>query len=160
MKSQDETSAVHNAAMMRDIFRIDEAVSDGNNVDTLDQQGRTALFYAVKNGEELIIRKLISLGANVNAQDFDFDTPLHFAARSFQVKAGRILIDSGAIVDALDIYGNTPLSRAVYESRGRREMIDLLISSGADRDILNRHGVSPRILAKTISNYNVAAFLD
>jgi ankyrin repeat protein len=52
-----------------------------------------------------------------------------------------------------------PLSHAVFESRGRGEMIRLLLSFGADKALKNKHGVSPENLARTIANYDVSIFL-
>jgi ankyrin repeat protein len=71
----------------------------------------------------------------------------------------KLLLDHGAAADAQDAHGNTPLSHAVFESRGRGEMIRLLLSFGADKALKNKHGVSPENLARTIANYDVSIFL-
>jgi ankyrin repeat protein len=62
-------------------------------------------------------------------------------------------------VDAQDIHGNTPLSRAVFDSKGRGQVIKLLLSSGANKDLKNKHGISPEDLAKSIGNYDVSKLL-
>ena len=62
-------------------------------------------------------------------------------------------------MDAPDVNGNTPLSNAVFDSRGRDQMIKLLLSFGANKTLKNKHGVSPEDLAKSIGNYDVSKFL-
>jgi ankyrin repeat protein len=69
-----------------------------------------------------------------------------------------LLINSGAKVDAADKYGNTPLGRATFNSRGRGEVIRILLDHGANRDLPNKSGVSPVKLANTIGNYDVKQF--
>jgi ankyrin repeat protein len=72
----------------------------------------------------------------------------------------RLLLDSGASVDPRDANGNTPLFRAVFNSRGRGELIGLLRQRGADANSTNKFGVSPVGLARTIANYDVARFFN
>ena len=67
---------------------------------------------------------------------------------------------AGALVDVADEHGNTPLFRAVFESKGRGEMVKLLLSRGAGPDLCNAHGVSPRIVADTIANFDVKQFFS
>ena len=84
-------------------------------------------------------------------------TWVHFAAQEHHVEIALVL-DAGASVDGADSYGNTPLGRATFESRGRGEMIRLLIGRGADADLPNNAGISPRQLAQRIANYDLQAF--
>jgi ankyrin repeat protein len=55
-------------------------------------------------------------------------------------------------------HGNTPLFIAAFNSRGRGEIIELLRSHGADPDLVNEHGQTPRGLAVLIDNYDVEQF--
>jgi uncharacterized protein len=160
MKSQiHDTDPVHVAVMKRSLQDLTRAVVQGNPVDAPDREGRTALFYAVQAGDSETVAQLLRLGANVNAQDKRLETPLHCAARAYQPEVAALLLKSGAKVDSQDVHGNSPLSHAVFESRGRGQMIKLLISSGANEFLKNHHGVSPQELASSISNYDVKKFL-
>jgi ankyrin repeat protein len=159
MNSPDD-DAVHRAVMRQSLTELTEALSQGRAVDALDEGGRTALFYATSDGNAAIVGELLRRGANPNAQDKALETPLHFAAREYQIETARHLIVGGANPNVPDSHGNTPLWRAVFESRGRGEMIKLLLSAGADKTLKNRHGSSPEDLARNIGNYDVAGFLQ
>ncbi|NNM45400.1 ankyrin repeat domain-containing protein [Knoellia sp. DB2414S] len=54
----------------------------------------------------------------------------------------------------------TPLWVAVFESKGRGDAIQLLLDSGADPNVLNGSGRSPRDLAGTIANYDVSRYFE
>jgi ankyrin repeat protein len=95
-----------------------------------------------------------------NARDLHGFTPLHLAAQQWAVDAARELLQGGANVDAKNVYGNTPLFVAVFNSRGRGELISLLRDNGADARIANESGQSPVGLARLIGNYDVARYFD
>jgi ankyrin repeat protein len=151
--------AVHKAVMRHSFAEVALAIAQAEDVNALDREGRTPLFYAVQDGFTTIAAELIRHGADVNAHDKCLRTPLHFAANSFQPELAELLLKNGASVDAQDINGNTPLSDAVFGSRGRGQLIKILLSSGANKSLKNRHGVSPEDLAKSIGNYDVGKFL-
>ena len=66
---------------------------------------------------------------------------------------------TGQTVDPEDEHGNTPLCRAVFESRGRGEIIRLFRDHGADETHRNKHGVSPIELACRIANFDVLQWM-
>lgn len=154
-----KTSAMHKAVMRHSLAEVAQACSQGEDVDPLDREGRTPLFYAAMDSDITIAAELIRHGANVNAQDKQLETPLHFAVREYSLKATEMLLKNGANVDTQDIHGNTPLSHAVFYSKGRGDVIKLLLSAGARKSLKNKHGVSPEGLAKSIANYDASAFL-
>ncbi len=120
--------------------------------------GRTDLHHAAVDSDFERVHALIAAGSAVNARDRDGFTPLHFAAQEHAVAIARLLIDSGADVDAVNLHGNTPLFTAVFNSRGRGEMIELLRAAGADPRLTNGSGQTPVGLARLIDNYDVARF--
>ncbi len=118
--------------------------------------GRTNLHYAALDGNAELARSLIQAGANPSAQDRDGWTPLHAAVQGHHTEVVKLLLEHGADVELADSNGNTPLFRAVFESRGRPEIVGLLRAAGADPNHSNLHGVSPLQLSQTIANYEVA----
>jgi len=158
-RKKPSLSAIHLAVIAGDLGAVREAIRRGDNIDDLDRDGRTPLFISVGYGYGEISAELIHSGANVNARDKNLETPLHFAAREYRVAVAKLLLEHSAQVDAQDFHGNTALFRAVFDSKGRGEMIALLLSRKADRHLKNKHGVSPYDLAQTIANYDVKQFL-
>lgn len=123
-----------------------------------DRGGRTPLHYAASDDDAHAVSKAIAEGADVNAADRRGFTPLHLAAQQGEVAAAEILLAAGAQVDAANSYGNTPLFTAVFNSRGRGELIRLLRRHGADPCHANKAGKTPAGTARLIANYDVAQF--
>jgi len=74
------------------------------------------------------------------------------------VAAAEALLEAGAAVDAADTYGSAPLHAAVFNSRGRGELIALLRQRGADPNHANRSSQTPLGLARLIGNFDVAHY--
>ena len=125
-----------------------------------DKAGRSELHYAVADRNLARVEELVRQGTSVNLADRNGWTPLHFAAQISDAKIARFLLHSGSSVDPRDGNGNTPLSTAVFNSRGRGELIQLLRQHGADATSKNKSGVSPVSRARSIANYDVARFFD
>jgi len=106
------------------------------------------------------VRAMLANNVDVDQQDEIGYTALHYAAQNYLVDIALFLLEHKASVDVKDSYGNTPLFRAVFNSKGRGEMIKLLLRFGADKNLKNNHGVSPIDLAGTIANYQVAPFFS
>lgn len=125
----------------------------------IDKMGRSDLHNAVIDKNSKLVRSLIDSGnCNVNQADKDGRTPLHSAAQEGTIEIAELLLEANTIVDAQDAHGNTPLFNAVFNSRGKGEMIALLRRYGADPHKANHHGQTPYKLAKLIANYPVAQF--
>jgi len=118
------------------------------------------LHYAALENDGPEVKRLIEAGLAVGAPDKTGWTPLHFAAQEYSAAAAILLLEHGALVDAQDSYGNTPLSKAVFNSKGRGELIRLLRKAGADPRRENNYGVSPLSLARMIANYDVRQFFN
>ncbi|MEZ6234675.1 MAG: ankyrin repeat domain-containing protein [Phycisphaerales bacterium] len=157
MKKQQGMS-LNDRLLRRDLEGFERDLAAGADLEERDRDGRTPLMNATGYRLPHIVSALISRGANVNAQDRRGWTALHFTAQEYEPALATLLIQNGASVDLADAHGNTPLSTAVFECRGRGEMIAMLLRAGANKDLPNAHGVSPASLAATIANYDVAQF--
>jgi ankyrin repeat protein len=160
MKKRHAPSPVTQAVLGRDAQALAAAIAAGEDVDQPDKDGRTPLHHAAINGDVDAATQLIAAKADVSARDAAGWAPLHFAAGGWHLAVAELLIEAGAAVDPEDSNGNTPLFRAVFESRGRGEMIQLLLRRGADRSHANKHGMSPAALATNIANYDVSRWFQ
>ena len=146
------------AIFQNDLPTLTKLIESGADVESLDKSGRTPLTNAAIEDNIPFARLLLERGAKINAQDQLGWTPLHFSASGYQKEMTEFLLTNGAKIDVQDSYGTTPLFRAVFESRGRGEIIELLRKHGADPHCANNNGVTPVSLAKSIGNYDVAQF--
>ena len=126
----------------------------------LDQDGRSDLHYAARDGDLAAVEKVVSQGMDVNLQDKHGWTPLHFAAQARSEDVVIYLLAHGASVDVEDGHGNTALFRATFASRGDGGVIRALREAGADPRKKNKSGVSALSLARTIANYDIAQFYN
>lgn len=139
---------------------LKKLILSGEDADERDKDGRTPLLHAAIDNRIELVEILLESGANVNVQDSLGYSPLHYAAQNYYIELTKLLISNNAQVDSKDIQGNTPLFKAVFNSKGKGEVVKLLIEHGADKDLINNHGISPFQLAKTIANYNVIQFME
>jgi len=83
------TAAVHYPT------RIEALLSDGVDIDTLNNYGNTALQHAVRFQKEESVSQLLAAGANPNAGN-EKDAPLSIAARTGNTEIVRLLVKHGA----------------------------------------------------------------
>ena len=120
--------------------------------------GRSALHYAALGNDPDAALKRLEAGDDPDLKDVGGFTPLHFAAQEWAADVAELLLNHGAQVDATNRNGNTPLFVAVFNSRGRGELITLLRQRGADPRKRNTSGQTPVGLARLIGNYDVAQY--
>jgi ankyrin repeat protein len=106
----------------------------------VDEYGRTPLHYAVIERNLAAVKDLLAAGGDPSVCDDDGWTPLHFAAQEYAPDICAALLSAGAPVDVRDSQGNTPLFRAVFDSRGRGEVIRVLRAHGASPTLANARG--------------------
>jgi ankyrin repeat protein len=124
----------------------------------VDRYGRLPLHYAALGNDIAVAKARLAAGDDVNLGDRKGLTPLHMAAQQWSVDVAKLLLDHGAEVDRLNRFGNTPLFVAVFNSKGRGDLITLLRERGADPLTANHSGQTPLGLARLIGNYDVARF--
>ncbi len=101
-----------------------------------------------------IVELLIKSGAVLDSTpEFPHNNPLNLAAYEMNPRIVELLIASGANVNNVDIHGDTPLMDAVrfnkemlddkgYDNKQYIEMIELLLSHGANPGFINNKGIS------------------
>jgi hypothetical protein len=109
--------------------------------------GLTALHYAVRGGHEEVVNLLLRAGAQANCENMLGTTPLMLASMEGHVALVRRLLPHLAVSDLERCYvgGRTALYYAAEE--GSEEVIDLLLSHGAQGNIRDREGLTPLMQA-------------
>lgn len=148
------------AILAGDIQKVREHLNTGGSIGLKDKYGMQLIHYAILQHSNNMLSLAFEKGADVNAKDNEGYTALHYAAQEYELDLGKRLIENGAVVDSTDSNGNTPLFRAVFASRGRLDMIKLLLAYKADKYKENLHGVTPKSLAETIANYDFNGVFD
>ena len=131
-----------------------------------DYEG-TALHVAARHGRVAVAAALLRRGMDVDALDQDHTTALHAAATFGQLEVARLLIERGARVNVragiravrpCDSFGMlgpdgepiperfTPLHAAA--EAGHIEVVEHLLSKGADPRLLDANGKTPLDLAR------------
>jgi ankyrin repeat protein len=121
---QGETGALLRAAADGNMFKVDDLLSAGTDVDAPTPDGATALMGAVYYGYPQTSRLLMERGADVNAATNDGVTALHYAAQQGHPDIARDLLQKGADPDAVSAAGNTPLELA--RAAGHQDVVELL----------------------------------
>eukprot|EP00929_Paragymnodinium_shiwhaense_P057369 TRINITY_DN28710_c0_g1_i1.p1 TRINITY_DN28710_c0_g1~~TRINITY_DN28710_c0_g1_i1.p1 ORF type:complete len:134 (-),score=26.14 TRINITY_DN28710_c0_g1_i1:337-738(-) len=115
----------------------------------------SALLLAARRCEADAARGALAADANPNVQsEKSGRTALSFAA---QCEEGadliKALVKAKALVDTPAKDGRTPLHVAV--SWEKKAAVGLLLDAGASRDVKDKHGLSPRILAERRKDLSV-----
>jgi ankyrin repeat protein len=130
--------ALHEAAAVGDVERIQTLVQQGQRVDATNEDEDTPLHHAALKGQVEAVKALVALGADVQATGAHGATPLHSAAFNGQVEAVKALVALGADMQAKDDEGNTPLQ--LCRQQGHTE-VELVLSSQPTRS--RRKGKAP-----------------
>jgi ankyrin repeat protein len=117
-----------------------------SNIDYLIEKGfdpnmffneHKLIYYAIRNGNLDLVKKLVSKGANVNESLREIGEPkcaLTFAIGKGQIEIAHLLLEKGADINGITNSGKrTPLGKAI--KRQNTEFINILLEKGADVNI-------------------------
>ena len=128
-------------------------------IDTTDGEGRTALINAVIENKPDFVYWLINNGANINHQDRIGYSVLHFIGQDKLVDFAKYFLEKGADPNLQDIHGNTPLWTAIFNEKIQTHnsgVVKLLLKFGANPDITNNYGKTPRIMYETFNKADIS----
>ena len=134
-------------------------IEHGANVELQDNNGETALHYAVDSCD--VLSFLIRNGADVNSRTYYKYTPLIIASRKGLVNVVTFLIEHGAKLDLQDKEGRTALHHAVEFDRGGDscDVLSCLIRNGADVNARTNDNSTPLMIASKKGHLNEVNFL-
>jgi ankyrin repeat protein len=123
--------------------------TDPRGVSFLDQTPITVLYHAVRNGQPLVVQKLLDASANVETVDSVGLTPFWYAALNGHQVIMSALIAKGANIEIKDLHDFTPLAMA--STYNRQATVNYLIANGASK---------VGLLSKEVKNYLGVKFFE
>jgi len=132
-------------------------IDGGLGVEQSTGGGETALFGAVRNGDQKLATQLIARGARVNLKNRDGGSPLILAAAGGRVEIAQLLLDHGAQIDTTDRDGRTALILAAM--RDNRALVQMLLAHRAAKGRTDAYGKTAAAYAREEGYSDLAALL-
>ncbi|KAJ9068828.1 ATP-dependent RNA helicase [Entomophthora muscae] len=134
-------------------------LQNGADPSLVNSEGMCPLGAAATGGHFATCLKLMKHGADPNQTDESGMAPLGLASMEGHIDAVRGLLSNHAcVIDHQDRYGWTPLMLSAHLGFG--EVVELLLSSGADRTVKNLSGRTAMDLAGEGGHYRIARRLN
>ena len=108
------------------------------HADPGDSLGRSAMWWAAADGDDLQLQALLARGLPPDQPDRDGETPLHAAVRQGRAQTVQLLLDHGANANHASAQGVPPLLLAT--TLGQAPAAELLLQAGADPNAADRFG--------------------
>lgn len=151
--------SIHEASLNGQSDEVMKRLSEGVNIDSRDEDGRTALMYAAFNGYTELMEKLIQRGASVNLYDNFGRTALMFASSGPFPSAVKLLLTNQADPNIADKDEHfTALMYAAAE--GQTDIARLLITFKADPVLKDIDGDNALTFAKNNGHTDVVDLLQ
>lgn len=158
-QQKQRNKALADALQGGDLEDVEWALEQGAEMTAMDRLGRPVLAIAVVHGPPGSVDLLIARGADVNAWSKDGRQPIHSAVMKGNLAACRSLLAAGAYAQSEGSEGITPLHLVAHAPTNRKELVDLLVSNGADIHAQDQKDNTPLHYAARHSNGEVAQAL-
>jgi ankyrin repeat protein len=136
-RGQEETMLL-DAVRAGDLAQV-RTLSEQDDLEARDSQGRTALLLATQANSIDIARVLIEAGADVNAKDGMKDTPFLYGGAEGRDEILKLILATGkAKLGDTNRYGGTALIPAAHH--GHPTTVAILLEGGLDVDHVNNLG--------------------
>ncbi|XP_003384716.1 PREDICTED: ankyrin-1-like [Amphimedon queenslandica] len=116
------------------------------DVNIVNQDGKTALYYAIRNDRSDMVETLIQHGARV---DEDGATHLHLLIENHEIDRMKALLSTGTDANVTNKLGDTPLHSAI--KKGSLEAVETLLDHRVDTTIENKQGWTPLYTAAMVN---------
>ena len=143
----------------RDVNTVRQLLSEGADVNYINEQGKFALRFASKNGDIDMVEVLLTRGAQIDLQDSNHlgSSALYEASSNGHIDVVELLLKHGANIDIQKNNGTTPLFIAC--EKGHFKVAELLIEKGANVNLQMNDGLTTLLIALDRGHEEVAKLL-
>ena len=126
------------------------------SINTQDDNGRTVLHSAISNSKEVFEYIYSYKDMDPNIKDKNGDTPLHIGLMcpSNNINIMTLLDDRTLDLNTTNNSGNTPIANSIAYLHKYPDLIDKLISRGADFNALDTEGSYAQTLLMESCDYD------
>ena len=125
---------------------------DNYDINIRNVNGQSLLHESITYNQSEIALDLIERSIDVNIQDENGQSSLHLIGFHPIVEVAKKIIEKGGNLELQDLYGNTPLWYAVFNARGKYELVKLFITCNSNPISKNKAGRSPVDFAEQIND--------
>ncbi|WP_321373165.1 ankyrin repeat domain-containing protein [uncultured Draconibacterium sp.] len=152
------TTLIFQASLEGNIQIVQNALDEGFDPNSVDENKRTSLMLAAYNGNTEIVKLLINKGANVNFADEIDRTALMYASTGPFINTVLTLLEAGAEPNLIEKEENwTAAMMAAAE--GQVEVLKALVSYGADLKMVDIDGESSLDFASSNGHTAVVEYI-
>jgi hypothetical protein len=148
INATSQRTALHVAAENGNLEIVELLIERGADVNVRDIHGRTPLVVAIAEHQQEIAERLAHEETDVSVRANDGSTLLMAAVRAEDVELVRWAIDRGTDLDAVRPKKNHATALMMAAGMGNPEIVQLLLTSGADPAVTNHEGKTALDLAK------------
>ncbi|KAK0059834.1 L-asparaginase [Biomphalaria pfeifferi] len=145
------------AAKVCDIPALEKLRKSGGNLSAQNQDGRTALHIACRQGHINVVHYLLNQGVSVHIKDYRKETPLIDAVEGAHLEIIRLLVQTGATMPLASTVVAVRMCSAASDNDVK--LIEAWITAGASPDWHDYDDRTPLHVAITLHKMDVAIFL-
>lgn len=129
---------------------VERLISKGADVNFINPEGATSLFFAVAGNHSGTVKKLLAYEPEIDLKTAYGESPLNIAVKNGNIEIAEILIRAGADIDITDDNGASSLHYASLS--GDFYVTDLLLYYRAEYDKKAADGTTP-LMAAILTGY-------
>ena len=140
---------------------VEFILNEGVDINLTTKKNKTAIYFACKYKNEEAIKLLISKNADINIKDHLNRSPFYYACMNCSEYIVETLISqvdniNEMVLNKKNQYISSPLH--VVSQRGSVDLIDLLITHGANPNLMNAEGEIPFLFACKSSSFDAMTY--
>lgn len=135
------------------------ALIDSKDINSIKYDEQNLLHEAAAYDKLECAKELIGRNINIDHKDNSGMTPLHYAAANNSLLVANEILNGGGDLSICDEHGNEPLWTAVFNAKGKYDLVKLYMKYNANPGHKNTYGKSPLDFAQQINDAELVSIL-